>query len=158
MRFFHFCVTCEVYNSNRARTLWLRFFLGESSHLQNPAYQCDPLMSSQLFPPCSKVSTLLWSLQLETAGLPDLGMSFLTTLTAATVATAGGLAVGAPYVLCVDLDGDGPLPLGPTGLEARWILVVGDMLRSGKGISNIPNHASSVTFNVFETNRFLQRF
>ena len=31
-----------------------------------------------------------------------------------------GLTVGSSYMLCVDLDGDGPLPLGPTGLEA-WM-------------------------------------
>lgn len=29
-----------------------------------------------------------------------------------------GLAVGMNYALCVDLDGNGPLPLGPTGMEA----------------------------------------
>ena len=43
--------------------------------------------------------------------------------TATATATAGGLTVGARYILCVDLDGDGPLPLGPTGVEAWWILV-----------------------------------
>ena len=34
---------------------------------------------------------------------------------------SAGLTVGSSYVLCVDLDGDGPLPLGPTGLEARTV-------------------------------------
>ena len=82
------------------------------------------LVSVELFR--SKVSTLLWSIQLETAGpesARDMSTPTLLPLPLPT-ATAGGLTVGARYILCVDLDGDGPLPLGPTGLEAWWILVV----------------------------------
>lgn len=117
--------------------LFLQAVTHHSEWLSNPEILLGSFVE---FDTWAKVSSL-WRIQLDTTGAirsispkKTVSIQYLVRLLTSYIGglinyfnpfQLSGLTVGSSYMLCVDLDGDGPLPLGPTGLEAwmkgQWI-------------------------------------
>lgn len=113
--------------------LFLQAVTHHSEWLSNPEILLGSFVE---FDTLAKVSSL-WRIQLDTTGAirsifhqkRSVSIQYLVRLLTSYIGglinyfnpvQLSGLTVGSSYMLCVDLDGDGPLPLGPTGLEA-WM-------------------------------------